>query len=168
LLLSAYVAFGQSGAPKAQHSRPNEPVALVTRLYDHVIARHPIGIPQGEDLKVFAPYLSSSLLHKIDLYRACTSDWHQKNVGSDLKSPVGLSENDIFSGAYVQAKPRTFHVEKMQPEDNGRFACLRETDFSITACPSFGLARCCPCVAGTGPFRRSRYRLLERRKSLHG
>ena len=122
MLLSAYVAIGQSGTPKAQHSLPDESVALVTRLYDQVIARHPIGIPQGEDLKVFAPYLSSSLLHKLDLYRACTSDWDRKNAGSEmiLKSPVGLFEHGIFSGPDEQAKPQTFHIEKTQREDNGR------------------------------------------------
>jgi hypothetical protein len=137
LLLSASVAFGQSGTLKGQHSRPNESVALVTRLYDQVIARHPIGIPQGEDLKVFAPYLSSSFLHRIDLYSACTSDWHRKNAGSDLKSPVGLFENGIFSGAYEQAKPQTFHVEKTQPEENGHLRVyVRLTSVSPPASPS--------------------------------
>lgn len=118
LLVSAYVAFGQSGTPKAQPSLPSQPVALVTKLYGHVIARHPIGIPQGQDLKVFAPYLSSSLLQGLDLYRGCTSDWNRKNAGT-LKSPVGFFEHGIFSGSDEQAKPQTFHVEKTQREDSG-------------------------------------------------
>ena len=154
LLLSVYVAFGQSGTLNAQHSLASESVALVTKLYDQVIARHPVGIPQGEDLKVFAPYLSSSLLHRLDLYRACTSDWDRKNAGTDLKSPVGFFEHGIFSGADERSKPRTFHVEKTQQEDNGHQRVYVRLTSSITACPSVGSARCCPCVAGTGSFRR--------------
>jgi hypothetical protein len=98
LLWSVYVAFCQSEPLKAQQSIPDEPATLVASLYRQVIARHPMGIPEGDDLKVFAPYLSSSLLHGIAQYRACTSDWDRKNAGSGLKSPVGLFENDIFSG----------------------------------------------------------------------
>ena len=121
LVLSVYVAFSWSGTLKAQQDPPTGPARLVTSLYRQVIARHPIGIPEGEDLKIFTPYLSSSLLHGIDQYRACTSDWDRKNAGSNLKSPVGLFENDIFSGAYEEAKPQAFHVERTHPEDNGHF-----------------------------------------------
>jgi hypothetical protein len=131
------VAFSQSGTLKAQQDVANEPAKLVTSLYRQVIARHPIGIPQGEDLKVFTPYLSRSLLHRIDQYRACTSDWDRKNAGSDLKSPVGLFENGIFSGAYEEAKPETFHVERTHPEDNGRLRVdVRLTSASPPAAPS--------------------------------
>lgn len=137
LLLSAYLAFSHSGTLKAQQTIPNEPDTLVTRLYRQVIARHPIGIPQGEDLEVFTPYLSSSLLQSMDQYRACTSDWARKNSGSDLKSPVGLFENDIFSGAYEQAIPQTFHIEKTQPGDSGHLRVyVRLTSVSPPAPPS--------------------------------
>jgi hypothetical protein len=137
LLLPACVAFSQSGTLKAQRNVANEPAKLVTSLYRQVIARHPVGIPQGEDLKVFAPYLSRSLLHRIDQYRACTSDWVRKNAGSDLKSPVGLSENDIFSGAYEEAKPETFHVERTHPEDNEHLRVdVRLSSASPPAAPS--------------------------------
>jgi len=135
-LLSVYVAFGQTGTLNAQRNPPSESVALVSRLYDQVIQRHPVGIPRGEDLKVFAPYLSSSLLHRLDLYRECTSDWNQKNAGSDLKSPVGLFEHGIFSGPDEQAKPQTFHVENTQREDNGHLRVyVRLTSVSPPAPP---------------------------------
>ena len=136
LLLSVNVAFAQSGTLNAQHNLPSESVALVIRLYDQVIVRHPVGIPQGEDLKVFAPYLRSSLLHRLDLYRECTSDWNRKNAGSDLKSPVGLFEHGIFSGPDEQAKPQTFHIEKTQREGNGHLRVyVRLTSVSSPAPP---------------------------------
>jgi hypothetical protein len=138
LLLSVHMAFSQSGMLKAQQSLPDEPAQLVASLYRQVIARHPIGIPEEETLKVFSPYLSSSLLHGLAQYSECTSDWDRKNVGSGLKSPVGLFENDIFSGAYEQSTPQTFHVEKTQLGDDGFLRVyVRLTSVSPPAPPSF-------------------------------
>lgn len=137
LLLSVQAVFSQSGMLTVRQSLPDEPATLVANLYRQVIAHHPIGIPEGEDLKAFTPYLTSSLLHGLAQYRECTSDWDRKNAGSGLKSPVGLFENDIFSGAYEQATPQTFHIEKTEPEDNGHLRVyVRLSSVSPPAPPS--------------------------------
>ena len=74
LSVLVYAAFLQSSIVEAQQS---ESKALVTSLYKQVVARHPVGIPEGEDQEVFAPYLRISLRHQLNSYRACTADWLQ-------------------------------------------------------------------------------------------
>lgn len=60
------LAFGQS----AQESRPptasKQPEAMIRSLYREVVTHHPVGIPEGVDMKIFSPYLSKALLHRID------------------------------------------------------------------------------------------------------
>lgn len=113
LQLTATLAFGQT----AQQS--DQPQALVKGLYQQVVARHPLGIPGGADWKVFAPYLSTELLHRIDVNIACQKDWHRQNLDPNSKPP-GL-EHGLFSGDDMEARPQAFEIERTQTEEDGSF-----------------------------------------------
>jgi hypothetical protein len=124
IIFMQFATIGALGQPARQsnpYSLPNQPEALVRSLYKQVVARHPLGIPYGADMKVFAPYLSKTLLHRFDLNDACFADWHRQNPDPDLKPPVGLIEDGIFSGANEEAEPRAFHIERMEAERDGSF-----------------------------------------------
>jgi hypothetical protein len=117
-LLTA-LAWGQN-APQGKPSvLPNRPDALVSSLYGQVVARHPLGIPYGADMKVFAPYLSKGLLHRFDVNNACFADWRKRNPDPSLKPPVGLIENGVFSGGDEEAQPGAFQIERAAPEKDG-------------------------------------------------
>jgi hypothetical protein len=60
----------------ATQSRPKaeQPEAFVRNFYRLVLARHPVSIPDKAEMKVFAPYLSNELLHKIDVALACSDE----------------------------------------------------------------------------------------------
>jgi len=116
--LSEYLSAGCDGARWIGYSLPDQPVALVRGLYQHVVARKPLNIPWGEDWKIFAPYFSKALLHRFDTYRACMADWDRQNQGSTDKPP-GLIEFDIFSGSAEQSDPGSFSVEKTEPQNDG-------------------------------------------------
>jgi hypothetical protein len=66
-------------------------------------------------MRAFTPYLSRELRHRFDLNNACLVDWRKQNPGPNLKPPVGLIENGIFSGANEEAEPQTFHIERTEP-----------------------------------------------------
>ena len=102
-------------------SLPKQPDALVRGLYTQVVARHPVGIPNGVDKKIFTPYLSDSLLHKIDLATACSRDWVRQNQGQILKAPFGWAESGLFSGANERTDPLTFQIERTELEKDGSF-----------------------------------------------
>ncbi|MGC2162287.1 MAG: hypothetical protein WA634_10285, partial [Silvibacterium sp.] len=93
--------------------------ALVSDLYKQVVVRHPLGIPVGADMKVFAPYLSKELLHRFNLNNACFADWRRRNPDPSLKPPVGLIENGLFSGGNEEAEPQAFHIERIEPGKDG-------------------------------------------------
>jgi hypothetical protein len=113
--------LGQPACQSNPYSLPNQPEALVRSLYRQVLARHPLGIPYGADMKVFAPYLSKTLLHRLDLNDACFADWQQQNPDPNLKPPVGMIENGIFSGGDLRAEPQAFHIERTESETDGSF-----------------------------------------------
>ena len=120
LQFTTTLALGQL-ANLRKPTAPKQPEAIVRSLYNEVVARHPRGIPEGPDMKIFAPYLSKALLHRMDLYRACTADWFRQNPDPNLKPPVGLFENGLFSGDDEQASPRDYQIERTQAEKDGSF-----------------------------------------------
>src|SRR5208337_3604046 len=102
LQLSTPLALGQVAGNSKPASLPNQPEALVRSLYTDVVARHPLGISIGADnMKVFAPYLSKALLHRIDLAMACDDDWDRQNTDPSAKPP-GL-ESGLFTGDDLRA-----------------------------------------------------------------
>ncbi len=110
----------------AQHTdRPPQsagsPKMLVRSLYKRVVARHPLGVPEGENMKILAPYLSKALLHRMDLAIACVDDWHRQNPEPHLKPELGWLELGPFSGDNERASPKSFVVERKEAMKNGSF-----------------------------------------------
>jgi hypothetical protein len=119
LPLLTVLAWGQGVQEGKPSSLQSQPDALVSGLYNQVVARHPLGIPYGADKKVFAPYLSKRLLHKFALSNACFDDWERHHQDSSAKPSIGLFENGIFSGGDVKAEPKSFQIEKTESEKDG-------------------------------------------------
>jgi len=119
LQFTSALAMGQLAPQSKSADVPNQPVVLVQSLYTQVVARHPLGIPDGANEKIFMPYLSKALHHRIDLFIACNADFFRQHPQPDLKGPSGIWEDDIFSGGEDQAEPRSFHIEKTQSEKDG-------------------------------------------------
>jgi hypothetical protein len=111
------LAQGQSAHPSKPLSLPNQPEALVRSLYTEVVARHPLGSPGGADVKVFAPYLSKVLLHRIDINVACQNDWDRQNPDPNSKPP--FLEFGLFTGDDLRAEPQAFNIERAESEKDG-------------------------------------------------
>ena len=43
-------------------------------------------------MKIFAPYLSKTLLHRIDLAHACSRDWNRQHPDPNVKPEVAWFE----------------------------------------------------------------------------
>jgi hypothetical protein len=70
-------------------------------------------------MRIFAPYLSTALLHRIDVATACSRDWARQHPDPSLKPPQVWLEAGLFSGDDERASPRQFHLEKVQPGQDG-------------------------------------------------
>jgi hypothetical protein len=121
LLPTASLALGQPAQQTLPGGAANSPEALVRNLYGQVLAHHPIGVPEGGELNIFAPYLSKALLRKFDSAVACINDWYGQNPEPHLKPEVGWLELGPFSGENERASPQTFHVEKTESKKDGTF-----------------------------------------------
>jgi hypothetical protein len=117
LQLTTPFALGQVVGNSKPTSLPDEPKALVGSFYQKVVALHPLGDSVGGQLKVFAPYLSKALLHRIDLANACDADWRRQNRDPGAKPP-GL-EGGLFTGDDERAEPTAFPLERVQTENDG-------------------------------------------------
>lgn len=121
LQFATTLALGQSAPEARPASLPDQPEALVRNLYTEVVARHPIGIPRDADMKIFGPYLSKALLHRIDVAHACAADYDRQYPDPNLKPPFAWLEAGLFSGDDEQAEPRAFQIERTQSEGDGSF-----------------------------------------------
>ena len=119
LLFTTTLARGQVLQQSQPASLSRQPDVLVHSLYQQVLVHHPIGIPKGADMKTFAPYLSETLLHRIDLATACGADWYRQNPDPRLKPAFGWLELGLFSGGDEQATPSSFVVDRSQAEKDG-------------------------------------------------
>jgi hypothetical protein len=119
--LSEYLSAGCDGPRWNAHILPNQPEAFVRSLYTQVVARRPVGIPGGEDWKVFAPYLSKALLRRIVLALDCGADWDRQFPDPNLKPGFGWLELGLFSGGDDELELRTFQVESTRSEKDGSF-----------------------------------------------
>jgi hypothetical protein len=115
------LALGQLTQQSKTPSVPNQPEAMVRSLYSEVVARHPVGIPRDADMKALAPYLSKSLLHRIDLALACESDYYRQNRNPKVKPQIEWLEFGLFTGGNEKVSPRAFDVERTQSEKDGSF-----------------------------------------------
>ncbi|MBW8879921.1 MAG: hypothetical protein JF615_00460 [Asticcacaulis sp.] len=116
----ALVAVLMCSQAVAQTAPSVAPDALVRSLYKQVVARHPLGIPYGADMKVFAPYLSANLLQRFDLANACAADWRRQNPDPNIKPPpIDLYEAGIFSGEDEEAEPQAFAIERTDTAADG-------------------------------------------------
>ena len=99
------------------------PETVVRELYRQVVARHPLGIPHGEDKTVIWPLLSSGLTHKLEIAEACERDYFEQQKGREgvYKPEFGWLEDGIFSGSNEMAGPTGADVESTDSQKDGSF-----------------------------------------------
>jgi hypothetical protein len=108
------VVLGQAVGNGKPASLRDQPEALVRNLYSEVVTRHPLGVPGGAAFKIFKPYLSKTMLHRIDVNIACQDDWERQHPDPNSKPP--FLEFGLFSGDNLRAEPRSFQIERVVSE----------------------------------------------------
>ena len=119
LQFAATLAFGQAAQQNQSHNSIDRPEAVVRSLYTKVVTLHPVGIPQGAEMKNLSPYLSKALLHKIHLFEACYAEWLRQNPDPNTKHPFGVFESGLFSGADDRSEVQAFEIEKGESLKDG-------------------------------------------------
>jgi hypothetical protein len=94
---------------------------VIRSLYRQVVARHPIGIPKGEDRKRITPYLSKMLIRRLDTAQACEDDYYQHHYNQVDKPATEWFEVGLFSGGNEKAEPGAFLIDSTQSRNDGSF-----------------------------------------------
>lgn len=93
--------------------------AVVTVLYDYVVAHHLLGIPTGTDKTALWPLLSARLVNELETARACEQDYQRQHPSDTSKPAYGWLETGLFSGSDEQALPSKAVVERTVPQKDG-------------------------------------------------
>lgn len=124
LSLTAILSFGQvaqHSEPTKVRNQPEAPEAIVRSFYREVVARHPIGIPQGKAWERTTPYLSKRLIERLETTKACEKDYFRQYPDPNSKPPFDWMERGLFSGSWEEAAPAGFRFDKTEPENDGSF-----------------------------------------------
>lgn len=136
LFLITSLGYSQAPQGRLRADVSSQAEITVRRLYQQLVSR-PIGaIPTPERMKLISPYLSSSLLRRINQTRACGNDWFRLHPQKDVKPPFAWGEFGLFSGAADRSAPNTFQIGKMEAQDDGSFrAYIRLTEGNTPESP---------------------------------
>lgn len=119
--IATTAALGQLDQPRETAKQTARSDAVVRSFYREIVARHPLGIPRRGDMKALAPYISNALARRLDTALACESDYYRLHHDPTLKPQIEWLEFGLFSGAWEEALPASFHVKGTQPEKDGSF-----------------------------------------------
>jgi hypothetical protein len=124
LQFAASLALGQipqQGVPSEAREQAQAPAAVVRKLYRNVVAHHFLGIPQDKDRERLAPYLSETLIHRLDVAKACQEDYFRQYRDPSLKPQFEWLELGLFSGAWERAQPGGFRIDGTEPRNDSSF-----------------------------------------------
>ena len=118
-----FALLGHSQVPQRHHSGElsRQAEIPVRGLYRLLVSQRIAGIPTPKRMKVLSPYLSSSLIHRINQARACRDDWFRLHPKNGEKAPSTWFEVGLFSGYNDRGDPRAFRIDKTESEDDGSF-----------------------------------------------
>jgi hypothetical protein len=122
LPLSATLVLGQNASSASGPTTQDQPESLARRLYQQVSAHPSVGIPYGNNLKIYAPYLSKALLERMDLAVACSRDFYRQHpVDPKLpeKPPFAWLELGTFTGGDDEDEFHAFQIVGAEPAKDG-------------------------------------------------
>jgi hypothetical protein len=93
----------------------------VQKLYEEIVAHHPVGIPVGVKLAAIRPYLSKRLAEEIQTAQACQDDYSRQHPKPSGISKPGWLKSGLFSGEGSHASPVNAVVDRKEKQNDGSF-----------------------------------------------
>jgi hypothetical protein len=117
--------------------QPNRPIIDgVRKLYDEIVAHHPIGIPAGAEQVTIWPLLSKRLTEQLQTAQACEEDYFRRRQTTDSAPKPAWLKTGIFSGDDKRAIPTSSFAVSRGPQKDGSF--LVDVDLAHTSDPMRG------------------------------
>jgi hypothetical protein len=93
----------------------------VQKLYQGIVAHHPIGIPAGAKLAAIRPYLSKRLAEQLQVAQECQDDYSRQHSKSGGISGPGWLKSGLFSGEGSHASPIDAAAHSKEKLNDGSF-----------------------------------------------
>jgi hypothetical protein len=93
----------------------------VRKLYEEIVAHHPIGIPAGADKAAIWPLLSKRLTEQLQTAQACEEDYFQQHQAVDGAPKPTWLKSGLFSGDGERASPIYSLPERKEPQEDRSF-----------------------------------------------
>ena len=93
----------------------------VEKLYQEIVAHHPLGIPTGAEMATLRPFLSKRLTQQLQSARACQDDYARHHSTADRIRTPGWLASGLFSGEGTHASPIEALVLRKEKQSDGSF-----------------------------------------------
>jgi hypothetical protein len=93
----------------------------VQKLYEEIVAHHPIGVPTGAEMTAIRPYLSKRLAEQLQTAQACQDDYSRQHPTPSGISKPGWLKSCLFSGEGSHASPVDAVVHRKEKQNDGSF-----------------------------------------------
>jgi hypothetical protein len=93
----------------------------VEKLYEEIVAHHPIGIPTSAEIAAIRPFLSSRLAEQLQTAQACQDDYIRQHPTPGGNSKPGWLKSGLFSGEGSHASPIYAGVTRKEKQNDGSF-----------------------------------------------
>jgi len=114
--------FGTLLALTAYVSTPEAaPQSAVLKLYRQIVARRPLGIPEGRDRAAINVFLSRTLIQRLETAQACQDDYFRQHPDKDSKPSFPWLELGLFSGANEEAVPSAAEIVSTRRLEDGSY-----------------------------------------------
>jgi hypothetical protein len=111
----------------------------VRKLYEEIVAHHPIGIPVGAEKVTIWPFLSKRLTEQLQTAQACEEDYFRQHPTADSTAKPAWLKSGIFSGDSNRALPTNAFAYSAGPQKDGSFPV--NVDLTYTPDPMRALDR---------------------------
>jgi hypothetical protein len=118
-----YVSTGRSERLSDLPALLDQPAVTgaVEKLYEEIVAHHPIGIPTSAQIAVIRPFLSNRLAERLQTAQACQDDYIRQHPTPSGNSKPGWLKSGLFSGEGSHASPIYAGVTRKEKQNDGSF-----------------------------------------------
>jgi hypothetical protein len=103
----------------------------VRKLYEEIVAHHPIGIPAGGEKVTIWPLLSERLTEQLQSAQACQGDYASRHATADATPKPGWLTRGLFSGEDNHALPIDALVESKEKQNDGSYLVYVDLEYDI-------------------------------------
>lgn len=93
----------------------------VQKLYEEIVAHHPIGVPAGVEMGKLGPFLSQRLTEQLQTAQACEQDYFRQHPARDGARKPAWMKSGLFTGEGQRVSPIQAVPNRKEPRKDGSF-----------------------------------------------